>query len=159
MKNDNSTMNNFFNQIINKTKAINMHFKWLKCRQAQEQFYIYLASGQVNLTNYITKHHPPVHQRALGPIYLPYNKENKQIDIQWFIKLFWARLGKVPKSILSSIEQPPYNSYTSSLNSNYQNAPAWEIPVQNTLAWKNTSISTFIPLQASMKWIQMLIYW
>jgi hypothetical protein len=40
---------------------MDMHFKWLKDREAKEQFCFYWQSGKPNLANYFTKHHPPAH--------------------------------------------------------------------------------------------------
>jgi hypothetical protein len=44
-----------------RTKAIDMRFHWLRNRKAQGQFRIYWQLGKTNLTDYFTKHHPPMH--------------------------------------------------------------------------------------------------
>ena len=91
IKADNSTANEIINGTItqNRSKAINMRFYWLKCRQAQEQFKIYQAPGQINLADYFTKFHSPAHHKAVQPIYL-YNKNN-QLDMQGCIKILNER--------------------------------------------------------------------
>ena len=44
-----------------RTKAIDMRFYWLQCRDAQGQFKYYWRPGPTNLANYWTKHHPTSH--------------------------------------------------------------------------------------------------
>ncbi len=39
------------------TKAMDMWFHWLCCREAQQQFRFYWCPGKTNLGNYWTKHH------------------------------------------------------------------------------------------------------
>ena len=72
IKTDNSTAEGIINDKIkqNRSKAIDMRFYWLKCRQAQEQFDIYWEKGATNLADYFTKHHSPAHHKAVRPIYL-----------------------------------------------------------------------------------------
>ncbi len=41
------------------TKAMDMHFNWLRDQEAQSQFKIYWQPGRTNLADYFTKHHPP----------------------------------------------------------------------------------------------------
>jgi hypothetical protein len=43
------------------TKAMDMHFHWLRNQEAQGQFRIYWHPGKSNLADYLTKHHPPAH--------------------------------------------------------------------------------------------------
>ena len=91
IKTDNSTANGIINGTItqNRSKAIDMRFYWLKCRQAQEQFKIYWAPGRENLADYYTKFHSPAHHKAVRPIYL-YDKNN-QLDMQGCIKILSER--------------------------------------------------------------------
>ena len=91
IKTDNSTANGIINGTItqNRSKAIDMRFYWLKCRQAQEQFKIYWVPGKINFANYFTKFHSPAHHKAVQPIYL-YNKNN-QLDMQRCIKILSER--------------------------------------------------------------------
>ena len=72
IKTDNSTAEGIVNDKIkqNRSKAIDMRFYWLKCRQSQEQFDIYWEKGATNLADYFTKHHSPAHHKAVRPIYL-----------------------------------------------------------------------------------------
>ena len=51
------------------TKAMDMRFHWLRCREAQRHFCFYWASGKSNLGNYWTKHHCAVHQLKNVPPY------------------------------------------------------------------------------------------
>ena len=66
-----------------------MRFYWLKCRQAQEQFKIYLAPGRISLADYFTNFHSPAHLKAVQPIYL--YDENNQLDMQGCIKILSER--------------------------------------------------------------------
>ena len=45
------------------SKAMDIRFHWLRDRQCQEQFRIYLRVGKSNYTNYWTKHHPVTHHK------------------------------------------------------------------------------------------------
>jgi hypothetical protein len=60
---DNSTAEGFINSKIQpkRTKSMDMRFKWLKDREAKDQFRFYWRSGKTNLADYFTKHHPAVH--------------------------------------------------------------------------------------------------
>jgi hypothetical protein len=44
-----------------RTKAMDMHFHWLRDREAQDQLRIHWRSGKTNLADYFTKHHSPAH--------------------------------------------------------------------------------------------------
>jgi hypothetical protein len=60
---DNSTAEGVINNKIQpkRTKAMDMRFHWLQCREAQEQIRVYWRPGKTNLADYFTKHHPPMH--------------------------------------------------------------------------------------------------
>ena len=45
------------------TKAMDMHFHWLRNRKCQQQFCIYWRSGKANYTDYWTKHHTAKHHQ------------------------------------------------------------------------------------------------
>ena len=45
------------------TKSMDMHFNWLKCCHAQNQFIYQWKWGDKNLANYYTKHHLPSHDQ------------------------------------------------------------------------------------------------
>eukprot|EP00957_Ditylum_brightwellii_P014020 1057629-Ditylum_brightwellii.AAC.1 len=50
--------------IPKRSKAVDICFHWLKCREAQQQFNIKWKRGAVNKADYPSKHHPPaVHQQ------------------------------------------------------------------------------------------------
>ena len=46
-----------------RTKAMDMRFHWLRCRDAQGQFRYYWKPGTMNLGDYWTKHHPASHHK------------------------------------------------------------------------------------------------
>eukprot|EP00804_Cyclotella_cryptica_P000450 CCRYP_019933-RA/>CCRYP_019933-RA protein AED:0.03 eAED:0.04 QI:0/0/0/1/0.4/0.16/6/0/1642 len=58
---DNSTAFGMVTNIIQpkRTKAMDMHFHWLRCRENQKQFRTYWRAGTTNLADYVTKHLPP----------------------------------------------------------------------------------------------------
>ena len=60
---DNTTAEKVINNKIQpkRTKAMDMHFHWLRGREAQGQFNIYWRPGNTNLADYFTKHHAPAH--------------------------------------------------------------------------------------------------
>jgi hypothetical protein len=64
---DNSTAKGFINSKIQpkRTKSMDMQFKWLKDRQAKEQFRFYWRSDKTNLADYFTKHHPAAHHQSV----------------------------------------------------------------------------------------------
>ena len=47
------------------SKAIDMHFYWIKDRVKQGKFTVYWKRGQDNLADYFTKHHSPAHHRLM----------------------------------------------------------------------------------------------
>ena len=51
-------------------KAMDMRFRWLKCREAQGQFRYYWRPGTQNLADYFTKHHPATHHKNVRPTIL-----------------------------------------------------------------------------------------
>eukprot|EP00804_Cyclotella_cryptica_P008990 CCRYP_003099-RA/>CCRYP_003099-RA protein AED:0.27 eAED:0.27 QI:0/-1/0/1/-1/1/1/0/583 len=69
---DNSTALGVVTNIIQpkRTKAMDMHFHWLHCRENQKQFHTYWRPGTTNLADYVTKHHPTIHHQAVRHIYL-----------------------------------------------------------------------------------------
>jgi hypothetical protein len=56
-----------------RTKAMDMRFHWLRCRTNQQQFRTHWRAGSTNLADYVTKHHPAIHHRAVRPLYLTSN--------------------------------------------------------------------------------------
>jgi hypothetical protein len=69
---DNSTALGVVTNIIQPkhTKAMDMHFYWLHCRENQKQFGTYWHAGTINLADYVTKHHPAIHHQSVRHIYL-----------------------------------------------------------------------------------------
>ena len=108
IKTDNSTANSFANNTIkqNRSKAIDMRFYWLQCRQQQEQFNIYWEPGKTNLADYFTKHHSPAHHKAVRPIYL-YDPD-QPLDLKGCIKILTDRA--TPKKRAYSRPGQPANS-------------------------------------------------
>ncbi|KAL7523430.1 hypothetical protein ACHAWF_000517 [Thalassiosira exigua] len=49
------------------TKAMDMPFHWLRCRNAQGQFRYYWRPGLANKANYWTTHHPAAHHVSFCP--------------------------------------------------------------------------------------------
>jgi hypothetical protein len=48
-----------------RTKAMDMRFHWLRCRENQKQFRIYWKPGETNYADYVTKHHPAIHHKTI----------------------------------------------------------------------------------------------
>jgi hypothetical protein len=64
---DNSTAEGVINNKIQpkRTKAMDVRFNWLRCREAQEQFHFFWRPGGQNLADYWTKHHPAAHHQNI----------------------------------------------------------------------------------------------
>jgi hypothetical protein len=59
------------NKILPKAlKAMDMHFHWLQCCDAQDRFHYYWRPGTQNLADYFTKHHPATHHKNVHPTIL-----------------------------------------------------------------------------------------
>ena len=72
LQTDNSTALGVVKQIIQpkRTKAMDMRFHWLRCRENQKQFRTYWRAGSTNDGDYPSKHHPTVVHESLRPRYL-----------------------------------------------------------------------------------------
>ena len=72
MQTDNTTaLGVVTNNIASKRlKSMDMKFHWLRCRATQGQFRHYWRPGPTNLADYVTKHHAPIHHRAVRPKFL-----------------------------------------------------------------------------------------
>ena len=72
IKIDNSTAQGIINNTIKqkRSKAMDMHFYWLRDRTLQKQFYIYWEPGKQNLANLPTKHHAGIQHHRVWPIYV-----------------------------------------------------------------------------------------
>ena len=53
-----------------RSKAIDMRFYWIRDRVRQGQFRIFWRKGTMNRADYMTKHHPASHHRAIRSAYL-----------------------------------------------------------------------------------------
>ena len=62
------------NIVSKKLKAMTMIINWLRCREAQKQFWHYWKPGPTNLGDYATKHHTAMHHRTVRPKYLTQKK-------------------------------------------------------------------------------------
>ena len=62
-----------------RTKAMDMRFHWLRCRENQKQFRTYWREGPTNNGDYVTKHHPPIHHQAVRPIFLTSREKLQEI--------------------------------------------------------------------------------
>eukprot|EP00804_Cyclotella_cryptica_P000181 CCRYP_017464-RA/>CCRYP_017464-RA protein AED:0.35 eAED:0.34 QI:0/0/0/1/0/0/3/0/357 len=79
---DNSTALGVVTNIIQpkRTKAMDMRFHWLRCRENQKQFRTYWRAGTTNLADYVMKHHHAIHHQAVRHIYL--TTPTKLLDLQ-----------------------------------------------------------------------------
>eukprot|EP00804_Cyclotella_cryptica_P004701 CCRYP_019131-RA/>CCRYP_019131-RA protein AED:0.04 eAED:0.04 QI:0/-1/0/1/-1/1/1/0/217 len=79
---DNSTALGVVTNIIQPkcTKAMDMRFHWLHCRENQKQFRTYWCAGTTNLADYVTKHHPAIDHQAVRHIYL--STPTKLLDLR-----------------------------------------------------------------------------
>ena len=55
---------------LERTKAMDMRFHWLRDRECQEQFRIYWRPGKLNYADYWTKHHPAKHHQNVRKEFL-----------------------------------------------------------------------------------------
>jgi hypothetical protein len=72
METDNSTACGIMNHMVKQvqSKAIDMHFYWVRDHVEQGHFRIYWAPGVKNNTDHFTKHHSPAHHRYMRPLIL-----------------------------------------------------------------------------------------
>jgi hypothetical protein len=77
METDNTTATGYSNGTIKqkRTKAMDMHFYWIKDRVKQGQFNMYWGPGYQNLADYFTKHHSPAHHKRMREIYIHANEQ------------------------------------------------------------------------------------
>jgi hypothetical protein len=57
-----------------RTRAIDIHFYWVKDGVKQVQFHVYWGPGYQNLVDYFTKHHLPSHHKRMREIHLHASK-------------------------------------------------------------------------------------
>ena len=72
MQTDNTVAHSFVTNNVQPkhTKAMDMRFHWLRCRDAQEQFRYYWRRGSQNWADYWTKHFPASHHINMRPEFL-----------------------------------------------------------------------------------------
>jgi hypothetical protein len=120
------------NKILPKAlKAMDMHFHWLICRDAQGQFCYYWRPGTQNLADYFIKHHPTIHHKSVRPTILTPANDPKytklfettttpvtfepQIKTLVSTKLFVKNLLQTPRfktmTINTVTQKVPKNSY------------------------------------------------
>jgi hypothetical protein len=83
---DNSTAAGYSNNTIKqkRSKAMDIRFSWLQCRERQRQFIIYWRPGSDNLGGYHTKHHSASHHRRMRPHFLQPTGTNPIISRKTF---------------------------------------------------------------------------
>jgi hypothetical protein len=69
MQTDNTTALGVVNNNIQprRTKAMDMRFHWLRCRESQQQFRFFWRPGHTNRADYWTKHHCAAHHTQKRP--------------------------------------------------------------------------------------------
>jgi hypothetical protein len=72
METDNTTATGYNNGTIKqkRTKAMDMHFYWIKDQVKKGQFKNYWGPGFQNLADYFTKHHSLAHRRQIRDVYI-----------------------------------------------------------------------------------------
>jgi hypothetical protein len=72
METDNTTATGYSNGTIKqkRTKAMDMHFYWIKDRVKQGQFKLYWGPDFQNSADYFTKHHSPAHHKRIHNVYI-----------------------------------------------------------------------------------------
>jgi hypothetical protein len=72
LQSDNNTVMGYINDTIKqrRTRAMYMHFYWVKDRVKQGPFHVYWGPGYQNLANYFTKHNLPTHHKMMREMYI-----------------------------------------------------------------------------------------
>jgi hypothetical protein len=71
MQTDNTTaLGVVNNNVMKKLKSMDMKYHWLRCRINQRQLHHYWAAGKSNNSDYVTKHHAPIHHQTTRLIFL-----------------------------------------------------------------------------------------
>ena len=91
---DNSTAEGIINNKIlpKATKAMDMRFHWLRCREAQKQFRFFWRPGPANKADYPSKHHPGVHHR---------NVRAEFLTPQTYLEAFRERMASKESKVLA----------------------------------------------------------
>jgi hypothetical protein len=72
LETDNSTAHGILHATVRlqRSKAFDMRYFWLRDRVRQRQFNLHWKPGRHNSADYFSKHHPPVHHKLMRPLYL-----------------------------------------------------------------------------------------
>ena len=83
-----------------RTKAMDMRFHWLRCRENQRQFRTYWRAGPTNKGDYVTKNHAASHHKNVRADYLtPTNRlEQLRHHIQTIITGLASHVTKVVRA-------------------------------------------------------------
>jgi hypothetical protein len=102
LQTDNATAHALLTKKIlpNALKAMDMHFHWLRCSNAQGQFPYYWRPGTQNLADYFTKLHPATHHKSVCPTILT------AVNNTEYKKLFKPLLALLPDQPLSCHHWP-----------------------------------------------------
>ena len=75
VKTDNKTASSFVTDTFKqkRSKAWDVRYHWLSEQQKLRFFFIYWAKGVLNLADYHTKHHPPIHHKKVRKKYILQN--------------------------------------------------------------------------------------
>ena len=85
---------------LKRTKAMDMSFRWLRCRSNQRQFRTYWCAEPTNKGDYVTKYHAPSHHKNFRAHYLtPTNRlEQLRQNIQAIITGLASSVTDVARS-------------------------------------------------------------
>jgi hypothetical protein len=81
METDNTTATGYINGTIKqkRTKAMDMHFYWIKDWVKQGQFKNYWGPGFQNVADYFTKHHSLAHHKIIRNVYIHADERPKNL--------------------------------------------------------------------------------
>jgi hypothetical protein len=99
-----------------RSRAMDMHFYWIKDRVQQGHFTVYWKSGADNQVDYFTKHHSPSHHRVSRPIFL---------HIPSATALYMQ----------GCVDPPPYTNDSSSSRDSWNSPSALRTHVQVPAVW------------------------
>jgi hypothetical protein len=133
MQTDNKTAHDLLtNKIMPKAlNAMDMHFHWLRCCEAQRQFRYYWRPGTQNLEDYFTKHHPASHHNANRPTFLTPCEDPQ------YTKLFPLQQDKKPNVKSTTKPLTTTNSSTKSFGKKLLQTPRFMIKTINTVTAKS----------------------
>jgi hypothetical protein len=99
---DNSTAHALLtNKILPKAlKAMDMRFNWLRCRDAQDQYWYFWRPGTQNLADYWMKHHPASHHKSFRPQILTPATDPEYVKLT-------TKMATITKSFVDKILMTP----------------------------------------------------